>query len=289
MSTEAIFWILAATILAGVHTSIGKIISSKKINSSINSALTFLVSAFIFSICAFVWQEPLPKDVWLIFGLAFASGAVYGVSFIARIQALNYIDSVLFFPINKILGPIITVFMGVFLFSESLTHTQIFGVIVSIFVPLLLISKHEKIRQTNLNIGLLLVVLATVTGTFQAYFLKTAFNIHHYIFLIIALTQFFAFVSSCIIFLYNQKKTEVKFEFAVHDFKYGVFSGLVGSLSFASFSKALSIAPISLVYTIHAHYILIPILFSVIYYKEHMDIRKLLAVVLSMLAIGFLV
>jgi uncharacterized membrane protein len=53
--------------------------------------------------------------------------------------------------------------------------------------------------------------------------------------------------------------------------------------------QAMAIAPLSIVYTIHAHYILIPIIFSVIYYKEHMDLRKFLAVLISMIAIAFLI
>jgi uncharacterized membrane protein len=53
--------------------------------------------------------------------------------------------------------------------------------------------------------------------------------------------------------------------------------------------NAMSTGQVSLVYTIQAHYIVIPIILSVIYYKEHMDLRKFAAVVLSMVAIGLLV
>jgi drug/metabolite transporter (DMT)-like permease len=66
-------------------------------------------------------------------------------------------------------------------------------------------------------------------------------------------------------------------------------SSIIAVCSFGTFMKALSLSPLSLLYTIHAHYILIPIIFSVFYYKEHIDRKKVFAVFLSMIAIAFLI
>ena len=51
---------------------------------------------------------------------------------------------------------------------------------------------------------------------------------------------------------------------------------------------AFHLGQISLVYTIHAHYILIPIFLSVWWYGEHMNLRKFAAVVLSCVTLTLL-
>jgi drug/metabolite transporter (DMT)-like permease len=172
MTQEAIFWTLLATILAGIHLTIGKVTAQKKINSSLNSVITFLFSTLILSFFLFLQGLNINSNINTIFLLCTIAGFVYGISFILRIQALHHIDSVLFFPINKIIGPIIAIFGGIFLFGETLTKTQFLGVILSVSVPLLLINNTEKHRQKNLFLGLVLLFVSTVFGVSQQISLK---------------------------------------------------------------------------------------------------------------------
>ena len=68
----------------------------------------------------------------------------------------------------------------------------------------------------------------------------------------------------------------------------GLFSAFFGLLSAYSLFKAMSTGLVSLVYVIQAHYILIPIVLSVWWYKDHINLRKLAAVMVSFLAITLL-
>ena len=52
---------------------------------------------------------------------------------------------------------------------------------------------------------------------------------------------------------------------------------------------ALSTGLVSIVYIIQAHYILIPIVLSVWWYRDHINVRKFIAVVVSFFAITLLV
>lgn len=289
MTQEAIFWTLLTTVLAGIHVSLGKVIAQKKINGSLNSIFTFLFSSIVFGVIFLLFKFPIPENYIFILFLALCGGFVYGISFITRIYSLHHIDSVLFFPINKIIGPIFAVSAGILIFKEQLTNTQMFGVLISIFVPILLINRLEKQRQTNLYLGLVLLVVSTFFGAIQNIFLKLALNLQVNIFFIVTFVQLFAFLASISIFLFENKKHKLKINISKDDFKYGITSSIIALCSFGTFMKALSLAPLSLLYTIHAHYILIPIIFSVIYYKEHIDTKKVLAVFLSMIAIAFLI
>jgi uncharacterized membrane protein len=68
----------------------------------------------------------------------------------------------------------------------------------------------------------------------------------------------------------------------------GATSGVAGGLSFYLLLLAFHSGYISLVYTIHAHYILIPIFLSVWWYGEHINLRKFAAVVLSCVTLTLL-
>jgi drug/metabolite transporter (DMT)-like permease len=205
MTQEAIFWTLITTLLAGIHVSLGKIVAQKKINGSLNSIFTFLFSSIVFGLIFLFFKFPTPPDFQFVLLLALCAGFVYGISFITRIYSLHHIDSVLFFPINKILGPIFAVSAGILIFKEQLTNIQMFGVLLSIFVPVLLINKSEKQRQTNLYLGIILLILSTLFGSIQSIFLKTALNLEANIFYIVTFTQFFAFTSS-LLFFYTKIK-----------------------------------------------------------------------------------
>jgi uncharacterized membrane protein len=161
--------------------------------------------------------------------------------------------------------------------------------ILSVSVPLLLINNTEKHRQKNLFLGLVLLFVSTVFGVSQQISLKYILSIENNILLITTLTQFFAFLISLIILFYEKHKNNKAIILDKENIKYGILSGIISVISFWTFMQAMAIAPLSIVYTIHAHYILIPIIFSVIYYKEHMDLRKFLAVLISMIAIAFLI
>jgi multidrug transporter EmrE-like cation transporter len=65
-------------------------------------------------------------------------------------------------------------------------------------------------------------------------------------------------------------------------------NGVVQLLSFYFLLLALVDSNLSIVYSINAHYILIPVLLSVWLYKEHWNTQKAAALVLSMLALVLL-
>jgi uncharacterized membrane protein len=120
-------------------------------------------------------------------------------------------------------------------------------------------------------------------------FTKEAFVAGAGIFFLLFWGQFFAFFISLAIALHDSYKKEIRIKISKEDLKFGTITSILSGFSVFSLLKAIQTGPYSLVYTIHAHYILIPIIFSVFFYKEHINFKKVCAVVLSMVAIAFLI
>ena len=68
--------------------------------------------------------------------------------------------------------------------------------------------------------------------------------------------------------------------------KYGVFFGIFMAGSNIFLFLALQEGLVSIVYTIQSIYILIPIILSIVYFKEHINKRKIIAVILSIIALA---
>ncbi len=68
----------------------------------------------------------------------------------------------------------------------------------------------------------------------------------------------------------------------------GLVSGTLGFFATYTLLQALLSGLVSIVYVIVAHYILIPIVLSVWWYGEHINFRKVAAIVLSLVAISVL-
>ena len=64
--------------------------------------------------------------------------------------------------------------------------------------------------------------------------------------------------------------------------------GIAQFLGFYLLLLAIHGSDLSLVYSINAHYILIPIILSIWYYKEHWNAQKVFAITLSLLALFLL-
>lgn len=68
-----------------------------------------------------------------------------------------------------------------------------------------------------------------------------------------------------------------------------IITGLLNFLTFYFFVKAVTLWDnLWVVYTIQSLYIVIPIILSIIFYKEHFDMKKLIAIILTVATVFFL-
>lgn len=287
MDSVTLMWALAATVLSGMQMFTGKVIAHNKGSSAFNALMTYAVSGVMAYGVWFYYGSVVPDAwKWIVF-FALGSGVLHGIGYIIRIDALHHVDSTLFFPLNKILGPILVCLGGVWWLGESLTGIQMLGIVLSLSVPVLLISNTEHSRQKNLKLGLALVVISTLFTSVSMVMTKQGADLDAQVIFMMMVSQLGASVISLAIYLYQNKPSEL-LRATFFDINVGLVSGFFAFVSFYALLVAYNLGKISLVYTVHAHYILVPVFLSVWWYKEHIDMRKFAAVVLSCVTITLL-
>ncbi|KKW09394.1 MAG: hypothetical protein UY44_C0002G0034 [Candidatus Kaiserbacteria bacterium GW2011_GWA2_49_19] len=288
MDQTTFYWTIAATIFGGIQLFFQKVVAQEKRDSAFNGLMMYGVSGIAVFIYLFAYYG-IPSEWRIIVGFALAGGALHGIGNYIRIEALKYIDSVLYFPINKVLGPLIVVIGGIFILGDSLTPQQYIGIGTSFIVPMLLISSTEHHRQNNLRQGMKFVVISTIFTSASILFTKQATSYEQAVLFVFVIAQIAGSASSLAILM---KQRGFKFSGGLaldrRDMYLGLIAAVLGIFSTYTLITALSTGLVSLVYVIHAHYILIPIVLSVWWYKDHINLRKILAIVVSFLAIGLL-
>jgi drug/metabolite transporter (DMT)-like permease len=285
MDQVTFYWAVAATILGGIQLFFQKVVAQEKRDSAFNGFMMYGASAIAIYALLFA-QHELP-DAWRVVAiLAFVGGGFHGLGNFVRIEALKHIDSVLYFPINKVLGPLLVVFAGVLLLGDSLTLQQYIGIGLGLAVPLLLLSAAEHHRQNNLRRGLVFVIISTVLTAASVIFTKQATSYDATVLFVLAIAQTAGAISSIAILI---KQKDSGLSLGAHldrrDIVLGLIAALIGFFSAYTLIRALSTGLVSLVYAIHAHYIIIPIVLSIWWYGDHINFRKVVAIVVSFLAI----
>ena len=224
-------------------------------------------------------------DFVLISLLSIATGVIYLFVHLSRARSLENIDTTIFFPINKFLGPGIVAFVGVTVLGDSLGGWEYLGVALGLLVPLLLLDRFESSRQKNLKRGLQWLVIGTLISACGIFVSRagalSAGDIWYFVFLQ-------AVVGVALLYVRRRGEDapdDVQLEKKV--ILFGLLGGVVNAMSIYCILKAFETGLVSVIYTINSFYILIPIILSVIIYKEHMNLRKALAIGLSIVAVIF--
>jgi drug/metabolite transporter (DMT)-like permease len=286
MTHAAFIWALAATFLSGIQVFAQKVTAHERRDSALNGIIGFSLAALI-SGAVLLGTSELPQGWPIIAGISVCAGMMLCLSSYFRIESLKSIDSVIYFPVSKVLGPLVVVVLGITLLHEELTLLQFFGVIFSIFVPLILISSTEKHRQKNLALGLMLLIISTLLAAGTAPMQKVVTNLSANLFFPLFVWLTTAAIGSLALYaILSRSRRSVEID--KKDLKLGALNGVFQFASAFAFIKAVSLGQVSIFYVIHAHYILIPIILSVFYYDEHINLRKFAAIVLSFAAISLL-
>lgn len=289
MDTSTFAWAIAATILSGIQLFYQKVAAVQKRDSALNGMIMY-GSSSVAALGASLFYFGLPLAWESVALIAAVSGGMHAVGNYMRIEALKYIDSVIYFPLNKVLGPIVVVIGGVWWFADPLTAKEYMGIALSLMVPVLLISAAEKHRQSDLALGMWLLVGSTVFTSVSMLVTKSGVDLDPTIFFMMGMSQVAGMLSSAGMYLRsgNPHATPLS-KITRADIQLGLISGALGFVSFYALLHAFSTGFVSLVYVIHAHYILVPIVLSVWWYGEHIDVRKVVAIFVSFLAISLLV
>ncbi len=284
---------VASALFAGLFTFLQKIAvergySPALMNSYSNAISSILALAVILLFFGFGGAWKLGLLLGFFVGLTHTIGAIF------RMDALKYIDTAIFFPIYKTIAPVFILLVGMLAFGEDFTTLEWIGIALGITVPLLLLHKKENSRQKNLKKGILLLLFATLFSVARSGMSKYGVDIFETVFLFMAVFQGFSAILG--FGIYKLQKNGIKYigEVTKHEVMnkqiliISFISGVAEFFASATFLLALKGGLLGVVFTINSLYIVIPIILSIIIYKEHWNAFKVVAIVLSIVALAFL-
>jgi drug/metabolite transporter (DMT)-like permease len=289
---ELWFWAaLLGAILAGVSNFYFKQAAFKDFNEEIFTLFGGLISIVTVVFCMFVTGEKV-NTIGIGTTFAFLGGVIASSTYIMKVLALRSIDATIYFPLFKLLSPLLAIFAGVIFFNESFSYFEWVGMLLGLFVPLLLITKVEYTRQSNLTLGLILIVATGIGSAVTAALNKYATEIDISVLNILLYVSFGIFfgVLSLVIF---KKGVGNFYEYIYTSTTRSLILGAFMRSSLISLSLGLMLyaytlgGTLGVVQTIHSMYILIPVILAIYFYKEHWSIQKMLAVILSVVALAF--
>lgn len=281
---------LISAVFAGLQSFCNKVSAEKKYDtyyvSAVSSLVSFLVAAALFLVSA----ASLSGIPHIVYWLAFASGILYIARTVTQLEALQFIHAAIFFPLYKVVGPALVTVIAIAFLGSVLTLPELVGIILSCIVPLLLITRAEHRRQKNLPLGIMLMLastgLAALVTVVNALGVRADESA-----LIPFMAIAYAFSAGIGTGLYLRRHKLSALRRAIREDAsrpatlLGLATGLFQFSSFFFMLLAFAGSDVSIVYSINAHYIVIPVLLSVWLYKEHWNKQKAVALVLSILAL----
>lgn len=224
--------------------------------------------------------------ITLVAGVAASQGGAL------KVIALRYIDTTIFFPLFKLLSPLLAVVFGIIFFAEQFNLKEWAGIAVSLSVPLLLISRIEHNRQNNMMMGLILVVIISGVSAVAAALNKYVIDAGMNEWVTLWYASWGIFMGTLMMIAFNLRRMPLQHVIA-HTTKNlvqaAVFRSVLicGSMLFILYAYGHG-GGLGVVQVIHSLYIVIPIVLAVLIYQEHIDWKKIMAVVLSVVALGLL-
>ncbi len=219
-------------------------------------------------------------------------GATYFIQSTLRLEGLRSLDTAIFFPLYKTAAPIVALVLGILFFDEWFSRMELFGIAMGLLVPLLLLHKSEKSRQNNLMLGLALLLLAAVFAGVSSAIAKYGATLLSTVFLFMAVSDGLGGLIGLTTIYAKRRKNLKEVYKQVRNKGFLSITALISMFAFGGYASLLYAfkhgGSLAIVYTINSFYILIPIVLSIIIYKEHWNARKAFAIGLSILALIFL-
>lgn len=288
-------WLLYAVfaaILAGIPSFILKVAAQRKYNSEVFIFFGALASIIILIPTALI-RSGVDSINWGMMLVALVVGFFAALGSIFRIHALCYVDTTIYYPLEKLFSPAVVIAFGVTLFSESFTGVEWAGLLLGILVPLLLVTKKESKRQNNLLLGIVLVLVTGAISALVSALGKYVSGNYQDVLWIVTAVSSGVLMGSFLFALQRKGFVKITEHLVQKRTKSFVFlamaRGAANVIAYLCYVYSFVLGgPLVIVHTVYSLYILIPIVLSIIYYKEHWNLQKVSAIGLSFVALFLL-
>lgn len=278
-------WFLFAIVsifTSGLHNFTLKVAAENKYNISILNIYSFLIVivciGFYLALNIDQITLSLTKPILILSSL---SWLLFYLWMFSRIEALKNVDTVIFFPLYKTFWPIIVTMISIFFFHEQLEIKEILWIILWVSIPILLVTNSEKKKQINLMLWLILIIITSILSAIGSWISKEVMIQEYNVALYLFITSIFWFIFSVISYKLSKNKQKNSHKSM---WKLSLLSWILYLSSYITFMYALQ-WNLAIVFTINSFSILIPIILSIIFYKEHFDFKKWCVILLSIISI----
>lgn len=224
-----------------------------------------------------------PKAILLY---AFINSTFFAIGIICKLSALKKAPAGIIFPITKI-NSIFLILIAVLFLGESLLMRQWLGVALSFLMVVYInfnlkdeVENAKKFSGRMQRQGVFLAILAAISTAISMLTGKLA----------VAQVQIFSYMFASYFLVWcnsfwlgRLEKVNSCASFA--ELKFGLIIGVLNFAGYFCFLKSVQLGPLALVQGINSNVFIIPILLSVLIYKERFDFRKFLILILTLACI----
>ncbi len=281
-------WVLYAVgslFLAGIFNFGMKIITKRNYDTSYVSTIWYITGAvcgiayYLYLYGSFSFQDWFLLLIWL----AFLERLFFFISTLARVESLHNIDTTLFFPLYKTVFPVLITLISFFALWENLTLKEFLWIFLWILVPLFLITKKENTIQVNLKKWIIYMLIVSIASTLAVtaakYSVVKWLNIEMFL-----IVSYLIWIVIWVMTYKLMKRKSRKVYSKEGVYWFWILLWFIQFLSFYCFINAIN-WHLAIAVTINSFSILIPIILSVIFYKEEMTYKKAFVIFLSIVSV----
>lgn len=277
-----IFYSLAATVSLGISMSLYKIPSFKGYSSFLSTFWSNVFSAIFVILIIAVFQTTKLSELQSISWYAIIWGLFFAITMVLQKLLLRHIESNSVYPVTSSLGSVVTVLLGIVLFSEHVSPLQALGT-ATILLSVFLFTR--KSGSFHLNSTTALLALGIITASTVSKYVQKLGAIndtvtHFMLWQYIGATLFALIIAYCF-----EKKSIGKIVLLGTYWKGSILIGFFSALGGYMIFKALSIGPLSGVYAIHPSYTIVAGILGLLLFKEKLTTKKVALAVLSVIGV----
>jgi len=280
------YWFTSALLTClsvGLVGFINKVIVEKKYDQKL-SAVSFYLAQVIIYIIAFIYIGNYEISLIIIF-----FGVLWGILdyfyLRTRFISLQGISSYLFFINSRLFSSLALLLLGVVIFGDNISLYEYMGFFIGFIVFGLLFEK-EKVKNIDYKKGLTFLGIGIILLILVHFGIKYVSTILTNIYLLFLSYAFTALIISIFV---NRKDINMQ----IKDFSNIIYLNIIHAFLFFFYIYFLfntyNLADLGIAYKIQSYSIFIPIILSIIVYKEKVTYKKMIAFILTMISLWFFV
>ncbi|MFW6314989.1 MAG: EamA family transporter, partial [Desulfohalobiaceae bacterium] len=275
---------LLALLLIGSQRFLYKVAAARDC-STFRTTFAFMATVALLAAAAFAWLRPEVPSWGFLAIISLLNSLTFASATLCHIQALKYVPASVAYPLIR-MNIVLVVLFGVLFLQESLSWTQVLGLIFSLAaVWALSLDRNTDFRAGMQAKGLTLVGLALIAGGLSAISSKYA-AVHTDIWAFIALSYILSTLLTLV--LAPNMFSGAKAGKGSLDLGIGLAMGILNLAGFYMFLRALAMGPLSIVAVVNGMHFLVPVVLAAIWFKERLGLTRLLGLLMALAALYFL-